>query len=107
MTASADPEGPTAGRFPSAAAVAALRAALGSYLRGTQSSHEEADVSAALAALAGEARAGGLHGEQLLLVLKESWGSLPEAAAMPDRHERQRLLGRLVTLCIDVYYHER
>ena len=104
MMAPAQSNGPTDGRFPSAATLALLRAALGTYLRSRQSADDEAAVCEALEELAREAQERHLHGEHVLLALKEVWHDMTEVAAIGDRRERQRLLGRLVTLCIDVYY---
>ena len=96
--------GPSGAAFPSARTLARLRTSLGAYLRGSQSAAEEAAVRHALDDLAHEARERRLHGEQMLLAFKGAWQELPELESAPGHREQQRLLGRLVTLCIDVYY---
>jgi hypothetical protein len=107
MMAPAQPAGPAAGGFPSAGTLARLQAALTAYVRGSRSAAEERAVRDALAALADEAHARRLHGEQMLLAFKRVWHDLPEVADAPSRRHEQALLGPLVTLCIAVYYGKR
>ena len=92
------------GRFPSDDARAALQAALGGFVRhGGRPADEEA-VCDVLRRLAGEAHERQLHGEHLLVAFKRVWSEMPEVRALRETGERQRLLDRLVTLCIDTYY---
>jgi predicted NACHT family NTPase len=81
--------------------VAALRAALRQYLTDTSGQH---GLSATLLRVSAEARARAIMPEQLLVVLKDVWGSLPEVRAMTDAAEQVRLLQRAVTMCIEEYY---
>ena len=99
--------GPTDGRFPSDETLALLRARLVEFLEGDQSVEQEAAVCSALEQLAGEARDRRLHGEHVLLAFKGLWQNMSEVSVIRNPIERQRLLNRLVTLCIDVYYQRR
>ena len=62
-------------------------------------------LHASLLLVTTEARARNILPEQLLVRLKEAWGSLPDVRAMHDTHEQARLLQRLVTLCIREYFN--
>lgn len=57
-----------------------------------------------LNAMAAEARAREILPEQLLVVLKDIWYSLPGVRGIPDPAEQVRLLQRVVTMCIKEYY---
>jgi hypothetical protein len=92
------------GRFPSDDARAALQAALGGFVRSGGRSADEEAVCVVLRQLATEAHARQLHGEHLLVAFKRVWSEMPEVRAFRESGERQRLLDRLVTLCIDAYY---
>lgn len=89
-------------RFPSPATLKQLRTALARYV--ASGSADEQSVCDALAVLAEEAQARQLRAEAMLIVFKEVWAELPEANAITDRAERDRLLDRVVRLCIDSYY---
>ena len=54
--------------------------------------------------MSAEARERAILPEQLLVVLKDVWGTLPEVRAMTDAGEQVRLLQRVVTMCIKEYY---
>jgi hypothetical protein len=81
--------------------VAAVRAALRTYL---SRSPEPAALRDALVRMSAEARGRSILPEQLLVVLKDVWGTLPEVRAMTDASEQVRLLQRVVTMCIKEYY---
>jgi seryl-tRNA(Sec) selenium transferase len=86
----------------SADSIAALKSALNAYavdndLRALQS---------ALRLLASEAREKAIHAEQLLVVLKDAWFSLPQVAQAPQGDEQNRQLQRVVTVCIREYYSD-
>ena len=81
--------------------VAAVRAALRTYL---SHSPEPAALQHALVRMSAEARGRSILPEQLLVVLKDVWGTLPEVRAMTDTGEQVRLLQRVVTMCIKEYY---
>ena len=81
--------------------VAAVREALRAYLADAGST---AALQSALQRVSAEARERALLPEQLLVVLKGLWGSLPEVRAMTDSAQQVRLLQRVVTMCIKEYY---
>ena len=81
--------------------VDAMRLALRTYLR--DGSDPDA-VRPSLLLIAGEARARAILPEQLLVVLKDVWHSMPEVRSMSDSREQVRLLQRVVTMCIKEYY---
>lgn len=104
MMASDHSHGPTDGRFPSDETLSLLRVQLAEFLQGGQTAEREQAVCAALGQLAEEARDRRLHGEHMLLAFKSLWQNMAEVSAIRNPTERQRLLNRLVTLCIDIYY---
>ena len=61
-------------------------------------------IQAALRAVAAEARERKVHAEQLLVLLKDVWFSLPKRRDGVDDEEQHRQLQRVVTLCIREYY---
>lgn len=90
------PQGPVL----EATSLAALESALERYTA-------NADATAlqlALQRIATEARQKQMHAEQLLVVLKDVWYSLPQIAQAPQGESQNRLLQRVVTLCIREYY---
>lgn len=82
--------------------VAAVRNALEHYARG--SAESPCELRDALHELAREARLRRIQPEQLLVVLKRLWQSLPEVANAPDHTEQRRNLQRAVTMCISQYF---
>ena len=62
------------------------------------------DLGAALHRMAAEARDSSMLPEQLLIVLKDIWYSLPSVRSMSDATDQVRLLQRVVTMCIKEYY---
>jgi len=83
-----------------AASLAALTSALEHYA-------QRADTTAlqpALQTIATEAREKQMRAEQLLVVLKDIWYSVPQIAQAPLGEQQNRLLQRVVTLCIREYY---
>lgn len=50
-----------------------------------------------------EAKVRGLRAEQMIILLKDAWSTLPEARRMqyPDADD---VLGRVITACIEEYY---
>ena len=79
----------------------ALRTALRQYLSNGLS---PSTVQPALVRMAAEAREKDILPEQLLILLKDLWSTLPEVRAMTDTTEQVRLLQRVVTMCIKEYY---
>ena len=88
-------------RVSSEAAVVALRSALQAQLRGAPSS---SDLRRAIRLMCGEARRHDLRAEQLLIIFKHAWNSLPEVQQLPYGRERTDLLSRVVTMCIEEFY---
>lgn len=88
-------------RVNSDAAVRAVRCALqgiaGDYTPGT-------DVRRALRLMCDEARRHQLGAEQLVIIIKRAWESLPEARRRARNGEREQLLGKILTMCIEEYY---
>lgn len=85
----------------SPASIAMLESALQKYL--TDQTQIES-LKPALRSVAAEARDKKLHAEHLLLALKDVWFALPQIRTAPDGEAQQRLLQRVVTLCIREYY---
>ena len=86
-----DPGGAPPGRLDEAS-IDAVRASLRAYL---QDSQDPAALQASLLTFASEARSRSIMPEQLLIVLKDVWGTLPEVRAMTDSAEQVRLLQRV------------
>ena len=82
---------------------AALRAAIARRARGEAS---EGELGAALRRYARDAQRRHLRAEEVVIAFKSMWRALPEASDAFERQEQQRLLERLVTLCIREYYGE-
>lgn len=83
-----------------AASLAALASALENYA-------VRADATAlqpALQSIATEARERQMLAEHLLVVLKDIWYSVPQIAQAPQGELQNRLLQRVVALCIREYY---
>ena len=51
-----------------------------------------------------EARNRQIRAEQLVVILKNVWDSLPEARYAIDREAQAQVRQRLITLCIKAYY---
>jgi hypothetical protein len=81
--------------------VNAVRDALRAYL---SDSSEPAAMQRALLRMSLEARQRAILPEQLLVVLKDIWASLPEVHSLIDIGAQTLLLQRVVTMCIKEYY---
>jgi uncharacterized protein (DUF2267 family) len=79
----------------------ALRSALEQYAAATVHGNT---LHIALRSMAIEARTKAILPEQLLVVLKDVWYSLPSVRAMNEPADQNRLLQRVVTMCIKEYY---
>jgi hypothetical protein len=84
----------------SAEAVAELTTALRRY---TANESDIEGLQPALHLVASEARERKVHAEQLLVLLKDVWFSLPRVRA-DSVDGQQQMLQRVVTLCIREYY---
>lgn len=83
------------------ATVAAVREALRHYLG---NGSDPSALQGALRQMSTEARTKNVRAEQLLVLLKEVWGTLPEVRTMTDSTAEVRMLQRVVTMCIKEYY---
>ena len=86
----------------SASSIESLRAALRAYLR----DNDTARLQVSLGDVAHEAHARKMRAEQLLVQLKDIWFELPEIGGAPEGDDQNRLLQRVVTLCIREYYSD-
>ena len=84
----------------SKSAVDALRTSLQRFLAGDTAE----SLQPALRCVAEEARTKRIQAEQLLIVLKDLWFSLPEVTGVAGSDEQTRMLQRVVSLCIRAYY---
>lgn len=62
------------------------------------------DLRRALRTLCDVARREGHGVEQLLPMLKQAWRSLPEVRELPPGSERDALLSRIISTCIEEFY---
>jgi hypothetical protein len=93
-------------RTPNAAAldpviVTDLRAVLSRSLKAGNHGDE---LKGLLSRAAADARQKKIQAEQLLLVLKDIWYSLPQLATLPGDDVQTRLLQQLISRCIQEYY---
>lgn len=85
----------------SATAIAGLEEALAAVLANRS---DGAKLDEALRALTAEAREKQVHAEQLLIVLKDVWYSLPPVRDTPSGDAQNAMLQRVITQCIREYY---
>ena len=81
-------------------AITALRSAIQGQFRQPSA---DPSVRRALRALCLEARAKDLRPEQLILLFKRAWYSLPESRGH-DTKKKQEMLDRLITICVEEYF---
>ena len=79
----------------------ALRAVMQRAMHRGDHARELQDV---LARAATEAHAKNIHAEQLLIILKELWHSMPELRGAADSDRQNELLQELISRCITQYY---
>jgi hypothetical protein len=82
--------------------VARARIALSGYLEDPEANGQH--LRDALDVMAAEAREKKMLPEQLLVVLKDIWYTLPALRAVEDSGSQIRMLQRVVTMCIKEYY---
>lgn len=82
-------------------ALAAMRRAMSEYL---VRPGDATELRTALRVISTEARARQLRAEQLIVALKQAWHSVPDVQHAATQQERDRLLDRLITVCIEEYY---
>lgn len=93
--------GPASGGL-SGATVARLRAILTSHIEHPDMADPE--LARVLRHIVTEARNRQIRAEQLVVILKTVWDSLPNARYAIDREAQAQVRQRLVTLCIKAYY---
>ena len=81
--------------------VDALRAVMQRAMRKGDHGTELQDV---LARAAAEAREKQIYAEQLLVIMKELWYSLPDLRGAADADRQNELLQELISRCITQYY---
>jgi hypothetical protein len=86
----------------SAATIARFRSALTLQLEQPQAM--DGELRAVIRAVAREARGRHLRAEQLVIIFKNIWESLPEVSYTADAAARELVRQQLVTLCIEEYY---
>ena len=91
-------------QIPSDAALTALRSALRTYLAGRPTGGE---LQRAMQTLCTEAHDRGLRAEELLVRLKHVFYQLPEVQELSHGSDRNDLLNRVVSACIEEYYNGR
>lgn len=79
----------------------ALRSVMQRALR--NGDHEQ-ELQSVLARAAAEAREKNIHAEQLLVIMKELWFSLPDLRGADDSERQTKLLQGLISRCITQYY---
>jgi hypothetical protein len=84
-----------------AGTIKAVREALIAYVDAPTQSNA---LRSALHRMAVEAHDKSMLPEQLLVMLKDIWHSLPSVQSISDPTEQVRLLQRVVTMCIKEYY---
>jgi hypothetical protein len=62
------------------------------------------ELQEVLARAASEAREKEMHAEQLLVIMKELWHSLPDLRGAGDTERQTELLQELISRCITQYY---
>jgi hypothetical protein len=71
--------------------------------RAMRNGGHEQELQSVLARAAAEARDKNIHAEQLLVIMKELWFSLPDLRT-DDSDRQTKLLQELITRCITQYY---
>jgi hypothetical protein len=79
----------------------ALRVVMQRAMRKGDHGQELQDV---LTRAASEARDKDIHAEQLLVIMKELWFSLPDLRSVDDSDRQTELLQELISRCITQYY---
>jgi hypothetical protein len=85
----------------SGTAIAGLEKALAAFLANQS---DGSTLEGALRTLTAEAREKEMHAEQLLIVLKDVWFSLPPIRESPSGDPQNAMLQRVITQCIRQYY---
>jgi hypothetical protein len=81
-----------------------LDALRGVMQRAMQQGDHGQELQDVLSRAADEAREKDIHAEQLLIIMKDLWYSLPELRSVVDSDRQTVLLQELITRCITQYY---
>lgn len=81
----------------------ALRAALSGRLSESEAPAEEL-LRRAVHAVCQDAHQESLRAEQVVLIVKQLWFTIPEVRQLPRQGDGHRLLRHAITLCIDEFY---
>lgn len=84
--------------------VASLRGVLAKHVEHPEIADPE--LTGVLRQVVTEARNRQIRAEQLVVVLKNVWDSLPDARHAIDREAQAQVRQRLITLCIKAYYQK-
>lgn len=93
--------GPAVGGL-TGATVARLRTVLTSHM--VHPDVADPELARVLRQVVTEARNRQIRAEQLIVMLKHVWDSLPDARYAIDREAQMHVRQRLITLCIKAYY---
>jgi hypothetical protein len=74
--------------------------------RAVRKGDHEQELQSVLARAASEARDKNIHAEQLLVIMKGLWYSLPDLRSAEDSDRHTELLQQLISRCISQYYAE-
>jgi hypothetical protein len=88
----------------SAEAVAALRRAVQLYV---DQGSMDGEIRHAVRTMCADVHRDNLRAEQLIIAFKEAWHALPEVHRIPRGGERERLVERVVTMCVEEYYSSK
>lgn len=92
-------------RMPSPRLEAATQDALRAVMqRAVRKGDHGMELQEVLARAATEAREKEIHAEQLLVIMKDLWHSLPDLRGAADPERQNELLQELISRCITQYY---
>jgi hypothetical protein len=72
--------------------------------RALRRGNHDSELHQVLTRAAAEAREKAIPPEQLLIIMKDVWHSLPELRRAPDTERQTELLQELISRCIERYY---
>lgn len=85
---------------------AVLRALRGALEDRPGAPPSDGELRRAMRLVCDDARHRGLRAEQLIITFKQVWATLPEVRKVPRGAEREEMLARLVSMCINEFYAE-
>ncbi|MCW2573669.1 MAG: hypothetical protein JWO88_3727 [Frankiales bacterium] len=87
-----------------AAILVTLRSAV--RLMGSGTFITQAELRHSLRPICADAHRRNLRAEQLLLLMKAVWSSMPDTSAAPGAHSRRELFEHVITAVLDEFYQE-